>query len=378
MENQLAIKSRIVAWKVRRIFIHRFGTFGIGRRTTEKRLLLLTIGGPIGQAQVFPFHYYARDIAARWNIEIREAPVDAFKRAPSRFRGAADAVAFQTWFDLDRAMLTGLAARIREYFPNARVGYLDWFAPADLRFAETLDPLIDAYLKKHVLRDRAAYNRPTLGDTNLTDHFNRRFGLPDEPRLFRVPDSFFQKLFVGQNFALSDYMLPEFARPFRETGQRPIDVHARFTARGSPWYQRMREEARDRVNALKGLNVRSEGKVSRPAFLRELRQSKLCVGPFGYGEVSWRDFEAMMCGCVLVKPDMSHIETKPDAYQPWRTYAPVAWDWSDLDAVCARLINDESERRRIAETAHGVIAEYLRERRWLEDIAPFLAALGLA
>jgi hypothetical protein len=351
--------------------------FRVGQRTAEKRLLLLTIGEPIAQTQVFPFFYYARDIASRWHVEIREAPLDAFKRDPARFRGTADAVAFQTWFDLERGTLTELGARIRESFPNARAGYLDWFAPADLRYAETLDPFIDAYLKKHVLRDRAAYNRATLGDTNLTDHFNRRFGLPDETRLFRVPDSFLQKLHVGQNFAFSDYMIPEFARSFRETGPRPIDVHARFTARGSPWYQRMREEARERVNALKGLNVRSEGKVSRAAFLRELRESKLCLSPFGYGEVSWRDFEAMMSGSVLVKPDMSHIETKPDAYLPWRTYAPVAWDWSDLDAVCARLLKDEAERRRIAETAHATIAGYVRERRWVTDIAPFLGALGL-
>ena len=42
-----------------------------------------------------------------------------------------------------------------------------------------------------------------------------------------------------------------------------------------------------------------------------MRHSRICISPFGYGEICWRDFEAILCGCLVVKPDMSHVETNP-------------------------------------------------------------------
>ena len=37
-----------------------------------------------------------------------------------------------------------------------------------------------------------------------------------------------------------------------------------------------------------------------------------------------------MSGCVLIKPDMSHLETWPDFYIPNLTYIPFKWDLSDF------------------------------------------------
>ena len=42
-----------------------------------------------------------------------------------------------------------------------------------------------------------------------------------------------------------------------------------------------------------------------------MRQSKIVVSPFGFGEMCHRDFEAWGCGAVLLKPRVDHLRTLP-------------------------------------------------------------------
>jgi hypothetical protein len=79
--------------------------------------------------------------------------------------------------------------------------------------------------------------------------------------------------------------------------------------------------------------------------------ARVCVSPFGYGEVCFRDFEAVVAGCLLVKPDMSHLETTPNIYRPFQTYIPVRWDFADLAATVEQWLADEPRRREITGNA---------------------------
>ena len=73
----------------------------------------------------------------------------------------------------------------------------------------------------------------------------------------------------------------------------------------------MRTEAKKAVDLLPAsIAVAKHELVNRNIF-SGTRESKLCFSPFGYGEVCWRDFEAMSTGAVLVKPDMSHLQARP-------------------------------------------------------------------
>ncbi len=102
--------------------------------------------------------------------------------------------------------------------------------------------------------------------------------------------------------------------------------------------------------------------------MAEMGRSKICASPFGYGELCWRDVEAFLAGAVLLKPDMSHLDTLPDLYRPWETYAPIAWDFSDLAEVVDRLLSDEALRSRIALAAFEETKRYLSEKRFVQDI----------
>ena len=53
--------------------------------------------------------------------------------------------------------------------------------------------------------------------------------------------------------------------------------------------------------------------------MRELAQCGICFSPFGYGEVCWRDDEAVYSGALLINPGMSHMVTEPDVFVPGET-----------------------------------------------------------
>jgi Glycosyl transferases group 1 len=327
---------------------------------SKVRLLLVSQDERIPQSQVYAFHHFAADLMRHYDAELREADLeDVLAGRPTAAKGAT-VVAFQTAFDVSDEDLQRLFLRLRADHPGARIGCLDWFAPTDLRNAARMAGEVDFYVKKHVLRDRSRYGQPTLGDTNLTDYYARRFNLPEPETCFPVPPGFLDKLIVGPGFITAPQILPEFLKAVPPVNDRPIDLHARFEVSGTPWYAAMRQEADAAADRCKGLNVLRGSAVPQPQFLIEMRQSKVCFSPYGYGEVCWRDFEAVLSGAVVMKPDMSHVETHPDIFVAWETYAPVAWDLSDFRQVLDRLLSDSALRERIVQNAYRVVQDWLK------------------
>ena len=55
------------------------------------------------------------------------------------------------------------------------------------------------------------------------------------------------------------------------------------------------------------------------------------MAPIGYGEMAVRDIEAASFGSILIKPDMSHINSYPFIYKDGVTYISCKYDWSDIE-----------------------------------------------
>lgn len=337
------------------------------------RLLLLSVDHRIPQSQIFPFHFHAGRFAAECDTEIREADIDAYVAGTGPQPEGATVVAFQTRFDISDEALAAVLSRIEARNPGARLVYLDWFAPTDLRLAHRVGPRVDIYLSKHVLRDRDRYDAPVFGDTTLMEHFGRRFGLDHQITRFPIPEGFWNKLVIGPSFATAGFMLPEFAAGGRPDGPRPIDLHARIAVEGTPWYRAMRAECLAAAEALDGVSVRTGTGIGHHRFLRELERSKICFSPFGYGEVCWRDYEAVLTGAVLLKQDMSHVETDPDIFEPGVSYVPVRWDLSDFEDKVRWLLADDAARARIAGAAFARLHDYAASGRFVAQMAPLLA-----
>ena len=69
------------------------------------------------------------------------------------------------------------------------------------------------------------------------------------------------------------------------------------------------------------------------------------MAPIGYGEMAPRDIEAAMFGCVLVKPDMSYIDSKPFIFEDDETYIAVNYDWSNLEEKIDYVLSNYKEVR---------------------------------
>ncbi len=373
---EIEVYSRIALWKWHRFLIDKCRRYERFSSSSKTKLLLVSETHTVARQQLFPFYYYRAEIEKKWDLEVREVPLKDFRENPGCF-GNADIVCLQTWYDYSDEQMEALLDLIEHHLPQAKLCYFDWFAPTDLRYAKVLSERIVVYLKKHLLKDHSCYGKTTIGDTNLTDYYNRLYGIKEPSVTFEVPPQFLDKIVVGWNFAFRDYTLTAFKKKLVLENKRPIDLHCRINMKGTPWYVQMRQHAFENVENLKGLNVVgsafyspkvSEGFAPRRQYLKELHQSKLCFSPFGFGEVCWRDFEAIMAGALLVKQDMTPIETEPNIFLPFTTYAPVTWDFHDFDQVCEQYLSSETERRKVAAEAFKIVQDYIQTDQPLKII----------
>ncbi len=319
--------------------------------------------------------------AAALGVVIRFMDAEAAARLPAPAFARYAIVGLKFSFRADRAASLALARRIRSGIDGTATRLFHFDGDDDLNVLRAdLLALTDVYVKKHAYRDRADYGVARIGKSNLTDLVAREHGrsfadneIPETPPLDPMLAG---RITVGWNIGLDDKiadlarrMLPPSPDP------RPVDVCSRAVAAPELWIHplrdpvaRMLEGMADRFTVLVPRN-----RVGPDEYYAEMQRSTICVSPFGYGEICWRDFEAILCGCLLVKPDMGHVETAPDIFVPGVTYAPVRWDYADLPDVCARYLADHEERRRIVARAHAVVAESLTAGWFVERMRGLIA-----
>jgi hypothetical protein len=157
---------------------------------------------------------------------------------------------------------------------------------------------------------------------------------------------------------------------------RPIDVH--FA--GTVAYQGTEVEAHRRL-AIKaaadwcGPSVASAGRgIPRAQYYDQILQSKAVLCPWGWGEATYRDYEAMALGAVVIKPDTSHVESWPDIYDDMsELYVPCKPDFSDVHDIVSDIVErwGWGEYQEMREWARRVIVDAWQP----ESIAERMAAL---
>jgi hypothetical protein len=265
-------------------------------------------------------------------------------------------------------------------------------------------PCVDRLFYKSVFSDRNNYTRRLYGKNLFADYYHSRCGITDDPVYINretLSAENAEKPELSWNIGIGSYPRrhwPQragtvlaragFPAPGRlagaadswrappkdfSGGRRTIAVHARIDPVSCPSIAYQRRLFLERINGF-GKNERPlflTGMVSQPRYYAELENSKIVLSPFGWGEVCFRDFEAVLAGALLFKPDMSHVKTWPDIYIPYETYIPLDWDGNDLLEKTKRYLDDEQERKRIAENAY---CQYRRESAGLME--RFDALLG--
>jgi len=308
----------------------------------------------LSSTQIYPFYFYRDILKNKHGMRFQEINIELLNtKASSPLRGSANVkrIYFQHSFMMSNEDVVKHLELLANTFPQAKIAFLDWFGPLHIRYANSVDPYIDLYIKKQTFTDFSDYNNPTVGDTNLSDYYAKRHQIDLPHMTFSAPPGFENKMRLSPNFYFSPQMVDLFMGDFPADNNRQIDLHARIASKGDAWYQAMRGESVEAVKNLSGLKIAFEGRVKRHKFFSELRSSKVVFSPFGYGEVCWRDYEAYATGALLIKPNMNHLKTSDDSFINDQTYIAVNWDLSDFEEKVNLFLKDKDRREKIARNA---------------------------
>ena len=103
-------------------------------------------------------------------------------------------------------------------------------------------------------------------------------------------------------------------------------------------------------------------RLSHKSYLNQLRNCKVSVGAFGWGEICYREFEAIKMGAAIIYPNVDYIETWPNIYKDNFSYISYKLDFSDLLDKIELLLNDNHLRANIVENSQSICKNvYLSE-----------------
>jgi|TARA_B100000029_G_C17583026_1_gene960240 hypothetical protein len=89
--------------------------------------------------------------------------------------------------------------------------------------------------------------------------------------------------------------------------------------------------------------ISKKDKLPFQEYWEYLYNSRVCISPFGMGEVCFRDFESIATNTILIKPNMDIVITEPNIYIDKKTYFGVEYDWSNLNEVIDEVLSNFEE-----------------------------------
>lgn len=264
------------------------------------------------------------------------------------------------------------------------IGTVLWFDISDSTGTPQFEvlPYVDGYYKNQILRDKKLYFNNYYRTRVFSDYYHKKFGISDDAqtgREFPLNPIYINKIHVSWNPGLNDHglcgnsyslqgdcishmrkYLPlrlKYTAEFVKVNKpRKADIAARLGfshPRNFVVFHR-----KMLMDKLKKFNVHTKF-ICHNAYYKELQNVKLSISPFGLGEISYRDFETIICGALLIKPDMGHVETWPNIYKDGQTYVKCDWDFSDIEQKIEDLLSNPKKISDIAIEAQRNYRYYL-------------------
>jgi hypothetical protein len=139
------------------------------------------------------------------------------------------------------------------------------------------------------------------------------------------------KIDIGYGFWAFDCCDPLIDYQLNGGADKDLDVFCamtmNYTSPGVTYHRDLAMKTLEPLTHLKTALIRGRS-LAQAEYMNVMRHARICVSPWGWGETTLRDYEAMYAGCVLIKPRTDFIESWPVVDE--RHYVPCAVDFSDL------------------------------------------------
>ena len=279
------------------------------------------------------------------------------------------------WFLKPDHVDLNIMKKLREKYD--RVFFFNGNAGGGIPRLELLD-YVDYFFSKALFRDRSLYARDFYGDELYTQYYHERNPeikySDNKERTVCTDDEKLKKLCLFWNIGVGDFPKKKLrqrsavwlarktkapiVKLFHLNNELPktLDlsgkenfISARLGSFNDPFLNIHRNIYE---NKIKNHPLFRTGFVSQNQYNRETERAAMVLSPFGWGELCFRDFEAVTKGALLLKPDVSHLETWPDIFQSGETYVPLDWDGEDLLEKVEYYSRNRKERERITINAY--------------------------
>lgn len=219
--------------------------------------------------------------------------------------------------------------------------------------------------KQQLHRDRSKYNTSVA--------FNKWFFGPgsDLDLSYDIPQE------VWNNIKLTGWNFLSHVPSHREfIGMNPnksIDVCAVFGsgedgkqtfdhgARNDMYYRGHRQDIHKVLKKLSSKYNIVVGRQPWQEYMNTLYNSKICISPFGMGEIRQGDGEAMQVGTLIMKEDMSMYDFGANIWEENKTYIPFSYDCSNLEEQLDEVLSNYSNYIEVVQNFR---------KRYLEEYDP--------
>lgn len=260
---------------------------------------------------------------------------------------------------------------------NNKVFYYD-LGDSTYTWALEALPYVDKLLKPFIFKDKNNYCIPLNGFTIITDYYFKK-GMIDSyvplphkdlsqpPNYVKKKDRhLLDKIQVGYNSTFADNSLSSNLWKytyFNRITRRFFKIYSKMLS-GNKGFDYINPEAHrsnnlscrillegysngidfHRNETAKILNKYiSLNKLNRQDYFSEMRNSKVVISPFGWGEINVpRDYEVALSGSILLKPDISHLDTWPNIFNK-DTVIQYKWDLSNLSELVEKILDNHDD-----------------------------------
>lgn len=346
----------------------------------------------LSAGQLYPFFDYRPQLQRRLGLKFQHFAADRFSEIETICQqNPADVFFIRPHWQETADAAEQTLSRLRQTYPESKIFLIDPYDQVSSLYFGAL-PYIDRLIKYQALKDVETYYRPLHGGTVLTDRLVREMGydLQGWEVTSAVPAGYADRIVPGWFISL----IPEFKKYMvnpvfsRQLMPKSIDIACHISLgpkQKIDWYGQLRMQSFEAIQALPSRYSRAisgefleERTVSHRQYLYDLQRSRIAISPFGWGELSFRDYEAARHHCLLIKPSVEHIATEPNIYIPYETYVPVRWDYADLEEKCRYYLEHPEETKRIVHNARQAYIRYCREGGFVRCIESLISGSSIS